>query len=312
MANDKITFGVDVNMSTDSAMRQWDTFINSAADKGEAEMKKLNRALGGTEKKIVEIEFDADTGKYVSSTRQILTATDKLNKLKDQTIAKDRESLTSLKGQLRQATQLRDSVRRTMMTTDQYGKVVRSINPVWQRQNRLVQDLNRKIADASGNWMKMIQARIPGGQNIMSMANGLTQIGFAAAGVVTAFQAINQAIGPVVGRVKQLQSLDLAFQGFGLSAQQSAQFMQQAKAQAFKYGASLTQLEKGYKRIAPAIMNSGGSMQEVSDAMASLSVRSTTLGLNTEQTGRYFEAFAQVMGKGKLQGGRIEPAVLRT
>ena len=305
MANDKITFNAAINLSTDSAQRQWDNFVNDAVSQGEAGMKKLNKSLGGREKTIVEVEFDPKTNKYVSQTRQILTATDKLVKLKDEAIKKDRESLTSLKGQLRQATQQRDAVRRLVVSTDKYGKIVKSVNPEWRKQNQQVQELNRKIADASGNWMKMITSRIPGGKNVMALANGLTQIGFAAAGVVQAFQAINAAFAPVIARTKQLQGLDLAFQGFGLTAEQSAQIMEVAKTQAFTYGASLTQLEKGYKRLTPAIMNGGGSMDDVAQAMASLSARTTTLGLNSEQTGRYSEAFAQVMGKGKLQGEEL-------
>ena len=363
-----LSWNVGVNLDTESALGQYQKALDEAVKGSEAAKKKINKMLGGTEETKLEVLIESNTGQQTAQAKQYLSEWDKIAKAIDKAQKVQEGSLSSLRGQLREATQIRDQtvkivketdkygnevekingewakqnalvnsisekmaqagggskgslsqlqaelktttairdqINRVQVTTNKYGQTIRRVTPEWDKQNKKVQMLNRKIADASGNWAKMITSRIPGGQNIMNLANGLTQVGFAAAGVVTAFQQIGQAIGPVVQRTKQLQQLDLAFQGFGLTAQQSAQFMDQAKAQAFKYGASLTQLEKGYKRIAPAIMNSGGSMQNVSDAMASLSARSTTLGLNTEQTGRYFEAFAQVMGKGKLQGEEL-------
>ena len=363
-----LSWNVGVNLDTESALGQYQKVLDEAVKGSEAAKKKINKMLGGTEETKLEVTIESNTGQQTAQAKQYLSEWDKIAKAIDKAQKVQEGSLSSLRGQLREATQvrdqtqkivkstdkygneiekvnsewtkqnnlvnqisqkmaqagggskgslsqlqaelkattaIRDQINRITVRTDAYGKTIRRVTPEWDKQNKKVQMLNQKIADASGNWAKMITSRIPGGQNIMNLANGLTQVGFAAAGVITAFQQIGQAIGPVVQRTKQLQALDLAFQGFGLTAQQSAQFMDQAKAQAFKYGASLTQLEKGYKRIAPAIMNSGGSMQNVSDVMASLSARSTTLGLNTEQTGRYFEAFAQVMGKGKLQGEEL-------
>lgn len=300
-----LRWNIDIDLSTDNALQAYQRLVDDAIGGSISAQKKLNNALGGKEVKQFSLQYDSNLGKEIPVAKTILT---EFKKIEDSVAKRNKiedGSLTKLRAQLRQATQARDQIARLKTTTDQYKNTVTKTTTAWKKQDKVVRDLNKRIADASGNWMKMIQARIPGGQNIMAMANGLTQIGFAVGGVVAGFQAINQAIGPVVARTKQLQSLDLAFQGFGLSAEQSAQFMDQAKAQAFKYGASLNRLEQGYKRIAPAIMNSGGSMQDVSDVMASLSARSTTLGLNTEQSGRYFEAFAQVMGKGKLQGEEL-------
>ena len=304
MANN-LQWNVDVNLSTDNAARQFDSLLQDALAGSESAQKKLNSQLGGTVTKKLALEVDSNLGKLVPVTKTIYTEFEKIAQSEKKRQQLQAGSLTSLKGQLRQATQVRDQMARINTTTNKYGQTVRQVNAQWSKQNKVVQDLNKKIADASGNWMKMIQARIPGGQNIMSMANGLTQIGFAAQGVIMAFQAINQAVQPVINRVKQVQGLQLAFEGFGLTAEQAGQFMNEAKVQALTYGASLTQLEKGYKRVGPAIMNAGGSMKDVGDAMASISARTTTLGLNTEQTGRYIEAFAQVMGKGKLQGEEL-------
>ena len=366
MAN--LQWDVGVNLDTEGAMNQFADLLNEAKAGSEKAKADLNKKLKGSEKTVLDIEIKSNTGEQVIAAKKLYSEWDKIEQQIEKAQKIQEGSLTNLRGQLRQATQvrdqmdkivestdkygnaiesinadwtkqnqlvnditkkmakagsggkgslsalqaelkavtgIRDQINRVEVTTDKYGKTVRRINPLWQSQNKQVNDLNKKIADASGNWAKMITSRIPGGQNIMNLANGITQIGFAAQGAVMALQSINQAIQPLVNRQKQVEGVILAFEGFGLSSEQAAQFMAQAKYQALQYGASLSQLEKGYRRIAPAIMNSGGSMKDVSDAMASLSARATTLGLNTEQSGRYFEAFAQVMGKGKLQGEEL-------
>jgi tape measure domain-containing protein len=305
--SDKIEWDISARFDKEPAATHYNNLLQSAVAGNRKAQEEVNRIAGGTIKKKMEVQIDmTDSGAKVTTVqKEILSQWDKIAKGIKRAEQTQKGSLTSLKGELRLAAQRRDGLKKTVGTTKRYGVVVGKVTAEWKAQNKVVQDLNRKVADVSGNWMKMIQARIPGGQNIMAMANGLTQIGFAVGGVVAGFQAINQAITPVVNRAKQLQGLQLAMEGFGLSTEQAQQFMDQAKSQAFKYGASLNQIEKGYKRIAPAILNAGGSMQDTSDAMASLSARSTTLGLNAEKSGRYFEAFAQVMGKGKLQGEEL-------
>ena len=293
-----LEWNVGIKLDGAGAQQQFDQWLNAAVGGSMEAKKKINKELGGKEEKKVSILIDSNTGQLVRQSKQVLTEWNKIQKAIDYSNKTVKGSLTSLRAQLRTQMQLRDNIVR-------YTAGVRRSSDAWIRQNKIVEDLNRKIADASGNWMKMLSSRIPGGQNVMNLANGLSQVSMAATATVMTIQAVAGAIKPVVARAKQMQALDLAFQGFGLSAEQSAQFMQQAKAQALKYGSSLIQVEKGYKRIAPAIMQSGGSMQDVSESMASLSARVTTLGLNSEQSGRYIEAFAQVMGKGKLQGEEL-------
>lgn len=302
---DQLRFNASINLETDSARNQFQTLLRDAVAGSESAQKKINSMLGGKEKKVIDLQYDSNLGEEIPVAKTLLTEFDKIKKRASDRNRIEEGSLTKLRAQLRQATQARDAYAKITVAAKGTQTAVGKINQKWREQDRIVQDLNRKIADASGNWTKMLTSRIPGGQNIMNIANGLTQIGFAAGGVIAAFQAINQAIGPVVARTKQLQGLDLALQGFGLNAQQSEQIMKAAKRQALTYGASLTSIEKGYKRITPAVMNAGGSMQQTVETMASLSARTTTLGLNSEQTSRYIEAFAQVMGKGKLQGEEL-------
>lgn len=300
-----LNFTIDANLATDAALSQLNSFLNQARGGSEDAARKVNKMLGGKETKEIVFEFDSNIGKVVPAFKSVLSVTDNILKTEEKRRKIEEGSLTNLKGQLRRATQVRDQIKKMKVAVDGKHKGMLVVSDEWRKQNRLADELNRKIADASGNWMKMIQARIPGGKNAMALANGLSQISMAGAAAMAAFQGIQQAIGPMVARAKQVQGFQLAMEGFGLSAKESSQFMSQAKAQSLIYGASLTQVEKGYKRIAPAIMNAGGTMSDVSDAIASLTARTTTLGLTSEQSGRFFEAFAQVMGKGKLQGEEL-------
>ena len=304
MAKD-LSWNIDIKLDSDSAMQRFQGLLDEASKGVESAQKQLNKELGGKEVYQVQLQYDSDLDKEIPVYKKILTEYNKIDNAAKQRAKTEKGSLTNLKAQLRQASQVRDGIAKMTVEAKGTEKAVRKISDRWREQDKIVQDLNRKIADASGNWSKMITSRIPGGDKIMNLANGLTQISFAAQGVVVAFQAIAGAFKPLVQRQKQVEGLSLALQGFGLNVEQSAQLMNNAKVQAFQYGASLSGLEKGYKRVSPAIMNAGGSMQDVSDAMASLSARTTTLGLNTEQSGRYIEAFAQVMGKGKLQGEEL-------
>ena len=299
-----LSFKADLSLSTDAALAQFNNYLSQAQKGNEEMIRKVNKAMGGDEIIKVNMEFDAD-GNAVGVAKKVFTEFDKIAQKKKEIKNLDKNSLTSLRGQQRYYSQIRDRLSRTVTIINKKGKAVQRVNKRWAVMERKVREINRLIALQQGQLGKAFMMKIPGGGAIMSMANKLTQISFAAQGVQMALQAVGAAIGPIIQRTKQVQGMQLAFEGMGLTTEQAGQFMTQAKAQALQYGASLSQLEKGYKRVAPAVMNAGGSMQEVSDVMASISARTTTLGLNTEQTGRYIEAFAQVMGKGKLQGEEL-------
>lgn len=123
--------------------------------------------------------------------------------------------------------------------------------------------------------------------------------------VVATLAALGAVMNSVVGRQKQIQQLTLTLEGVGVSIGQQEAVMASAKEIALSYGVSLGKVEGAYKRLAPAILESGGTLKDTEGAISSIAARTTMLGLNTEQAGRYIEAFAQVMGKGKLQSEEL-------
>lgn len=223
---------------------------------------------------------------------------EKINKAKKDSEPLEEGSLSRLRGQLRTLSQQRDAIPKINAET---GKVTER----WKDANRQVQEVNLKIAQVDGNLLKIAKIKLPLLGDFLSFGNALTQISSIGKTVVEVFQAIAAALKPIVQRQKQLEGLRLSFEGFGASAGDAAELVEAAKRVSLTFGASLTNIEKAFKRLTPAILQSGGSMQETEEIIAAISARTVTLGLNTEQSGRYVEAFAQVMGKGKLQGEEL-------
>ena len=63
--------------------------------------------------------------------------------------------------------------------------------------------------------------------------------------------------------------------------------------------------EKAWKRVGPAAAAAGLTIRETNDVITAATARMAQMGLNAEQSKRYMEALAQVMGKGALQGEEL-------
>lgn len=305
MATDSFQYDINIGLQTDSALRQWDKLWDQVKAGSEDAKDQINKILGGKTEVKVQLQYDSNSGKIISGTKVIRSEFDKINNLVKKRTQLEDGSITKLRQQVNQAKQARDALSRITTVTDAYGNKIKAVNQAWVTQNNRVRDLNLQIAKASGNFMQIAKARFPVIGNILSLGNGLTQVTMIASSVVQSFQAIKSSIDPIIQRQKQVEGLSLAMQGFGLNAEQAKQILAVSKEISMAYGASLGQVEKGFKRITPVILQSGGSMKDAADVMTAISARTTTLGLNTEQAGRYMEAFAQVMGKGKLQGEEL-------
>ena len=298
--------GVEVDTSALKVLEQESArYAKAIADNNYKEAlaaeNNVRAALG--KKQIKELEFKVDLvaegGEVIGSQLKAANSTiESINATKAKSVKLDENSLTSLRGQLRYLSQKRDAIPRIDQAT---GKVSQK----WREASKAVQETNLKIAQADGNILKIAKAKFPLIGDVLSLGNAFTQAISIGKNVVEVFQAIDQALKPIVQRQKQLEGLRLSFQGFGASAGDAAELVEAAKRVSLTFGASLTNIEKAFKRLTPAILQSGGSMQETEDIISAISARTVTLGLNTEQTNRYVEAFAQVMGKGKLQGEEL-------
>jgi tape measure domain-containing protein len=207
-------------------------------------------------------------------------------------------TLSSLKGQLRDESQRLSMMSQYNMELDKQGKMVAVVNKEWVAQKGVVAGLSQQVA-AAGNATKGFGAKIKGlGQSIQSAFGAVTAI-------IAGITALAGSIGMLTGRVKDIQALKLTFDGLGQSVEAQNAILGSARNIALSYGVSLRKVEGAFRRLGPAILESGGSLKDTEGAIKSISARTTMLGLNTEQAGRYIEAFAQVMGKGKLQSEEL-------
>ena len=299
-----LQFKADLRLQSSEAFAEFQRDFKAALGGAADAAQKVNKALGGKEIFQVEVRYNS-SGDAIATGQKLFTAVNQVKQKQKELNKIQKNSLSNLRGRLRYYTQIRDRINRTTVAVGKNGKAVEKVNKRWQAMEERIRRINILIAKQKGDTGKAFMLKIPGGDKIMNVANKLTQLSFAAQGVQMAIQAMGAAIGPIIQRAKQLKGMEMAFQGIGLTAEESSQFIKMAKVQALQFGGSLPQIEKGYKRIAPAILATGGSMKETSDVMAAIIARTTTLGLNSDQTSRYLEAFAQVMGKGKLQGEEL-------
>jgi len=207
-------------------------------------------------------------------------------------------TLSSLKGQLRDESQRLSMMSQYNMELDKQGKMVAVVNQEWVAQKGVVAGLSQQVATA-GNATKGFGSKIKGLGQAMQGAFG------AVTAIIAGITALAGSIGMLTGRVKDIQALKLTFDGLGQSVEAQNAILGSARNIALSYGVSLRKVEGAFRRLGPAILESGGSLKDTEGAIKSISARTTMLGLNTEQAGRYIEAFAQVMGKGKLQSEEL-------
>ena len=207
-------------------------------------------------------------------------------------------TLASLKGQLRAESQKLSMMSKYNIGLNKQGQLVSTLNQQWVSQAALVQSLSQQVG-AAGAAAQGFGARVAAAGATMQAAFGWI------AAVVAGLTAIAGAVGQITGRVKDIQAIKLTFDGLGQSIEAQNAILGSAKNIALSYGVSLRKVEGAFRRLGPAILESGGSLKDTETAIKSIAARTTMLGLNTEQTGRYIEAFAQVMGKGKLQSEEL-------
>jgi tape measure domain-containing protein len=146
-------------------------------------------------------------------------------------------------------------------------------------------------------------------KGMMGMIKGFAPQ-FAAAAIAVdalrgAMNGLAQGIMSLPERAKEVAALRTALGAYLDTENEISYVVERAKATAMEYGASVTAVSAAYKRLGPAAAASGMSLADTDLLITSLTARTAQLGLNSEQTGRYMEAMAQVMGKGTLQGEEL-------
>lgn len=127
--------------------------------------------------------------------------------------------------------------------------------------------------------------------------------------ISAALRSVGNAVDVYTRRTKDVEAFNLAVQNVGFTQAETTAIFNQAERTANALGAPLQQVEKSYRRMIPALKAIGTSAQDSDKFIEAISARSQTLGLNTEQSGRLLEAFAQVLSKGKLQAEELNQQI---
>ena len=98
-------------------------------------------------------------------------------------------------------------------------------------------------------------------------------------------------------------------QNIGLNATEANNAFKQAAATSNALGAPLQGVERSYRRMIPSLKSIGVSAADSDKFIANLAARTQVLGLNTEESGRLVEAFAQVLSKGRLSGEELNQQI---
>lgn len=306
---------VDVEYRTDSAtgsIKEIRTLSAGALDPMVKDYKKMVGIQGESALKVKQ-EL-AIQGDKLASLRQQATTLNKKGAAYKRNLQSQRDiievtgryeeilkrvtTLASAKGQLRAESQKLSMMSKYNVGLNQQGKLVEMINPKWVAQKQLVAGLSRQVTLA-GLATQGFGAKVAAAGTMMQAAFGWI------AAVTAGLMAVAGAVGVITGRAKDVQAMRLTFDGLGQSLEAQNAILDRSKNIALSYGVSLRKVEGAFKRLGPAILESGGSLANTDSAIQSIAARTTMLGLNTEQTGRYIEAFAQVMGKGKLQSEEL-------
>lgn len=139
----------------------------------------------------------------------------------------------------------------------------------------------------------------------MAIVSGFLVAQAAMTALAATMNLFRASLDKIAERRKTMESLTVSFKAFGLTAEDAANSLEFTKDTSKTYGADLGNLDKTLRRITPTIVTMGGSMEDSQKLTQALAKRTAMLGLNSEQSGRYLEAFAQVMGKGKLQSEEL-------
>jgi len=167
-----------------------------------------------------------------------------------------------------------------------------------RRFQRQLDVLNGKLRGSAGGFTQFANAL---------EGLGRLQSGFLA--ISTIIQGITGSLNQFIGQAKQVEGFELALKNIGLSGAKTNKALREAAEIANELGAPIQQVEKSFKRMLPALKAVGVSSKNSTKFIEAISARTQTLGLNTEQSGRYLEAFAQVLSKGKLQAEELNQQI---
>jgi len=241
-------------------------------------------------------QIEAINSQYRQQQRELNNTAETYNNLQDK-IRENEQAIRTLQGvQKGSRTDLVATIRLLEQQRD-------AINPATDRGR--FDDLSKEIDGLKGEL-----AGLDGPlKNFNKIVDGVARLRVVFDSLNGAIRIINGTISIFVNRLKQIEAFQLALQNVGFAASRANVALQKSSDIALKLGAPLQSVEQSYRRMIPSLVSLGIESNKSDAFIESLTARTQILGLNSEQTGRYVEAFAQVLAKGKLSGEELNQQI---
>ena len=302
-----------VDLNTQQAAAQVEKLFNEFRLGSQEAGDQLNRLLKGSVEKKVRIRLEKDTNgiKQVKAELiEIQSAVDGITRAYNKANKTQPGSLTSLRQQVNEAKQARDSISLLGDTLDKVSKkqvLGNQINPAFVAAQQNVVDLEGKL--------KTLELATSSTFDKFKSSLGLDQFlrfGRGVQDLVTIFQSLGIAVSALTSPINQaanalarLQGFELAFKAIGAGAGGASIALSESSRIALGLGVSLDTVRNGFQKLSPVILNSGGTLNDVSSILESLSSRFAAFGLNADESRRVMNGVIQAFAKGKLQAEEL-------
>lgn len=294
---------IEPTLSSAQARQVFDEFVRY----GRTAANELAKSFGAPTKLDFIAEVKGD--KVNTFLKESVKIVSDLEKGFNKSNAAQNGSLTSLRQQLNTAKKLRDSISKTSVEANSYGQNVLKINAAWAKQNQQVQLITKQLQIASGSsFFDRLRSSFDSG--------AIGSFGRSVSGVVNTFQSvgivlqqINGAVNLFVNSVKNIQSIALTFESIGQGAGGAVFALQEASRIALNLGVDLKATRNGFQQLSPVILQSGGSLEDVSKVVQALSSRFAVFGKSADEARRITNAVVQAFSKGALRSEELNQQI---
>jgi tape measure domain-containing protein len=204
-------------------------------------------------------------------------------------------SLTDLNRKLQKEQEILSNLKRG---TDEYEK-----------QAKIVQELSRaRRIEVTGLSGKQIDAQ-DAGAKIGQVIDGFNRLSFAASAAIGIVGGLGNAFGNFTRVQSDLESFRLSFEAIGEGSSGATVALAESAGIATRLGVELTTIRDGFQRLSPVILQSGGTLGDVSAIMESLASRFAVFGRSADESKRIMNGVVQAFGKGKLMAEELNQQI---
>lgn len=179
----------------------------------------------------------------------------------------------------------------------------------YEKQAKIVQELSRarkiEITGLSGKDLDAKAAQASLGK----LLDDFNRISFAASAFLGIIGSISNAFGGFVRAQANLQAFELSFKAIGAGSQGAALALSESSKIALNLGADINTVRDGFLRLSPVILQSGGTINDVSAIVESLSSRFAIFGKSAAESQRIMNGVIQAFGKGKLMAEELNQQI---